>query len=148
MVTDEVEYLAEKFKNELSIACIDELVIDVDVSSFYKFNLCLYLDDEFRASFYESHKETPEVVSLNNVTLVNTDMQNVASLTCKEREILNHLNNLDVIPLYTEKWVNTAMVQINSVKHAVNIVIFDASVDRAALVPEILRKKSDWGVVV
>ncbi|MCL1976881.1 MAG: hypothetical protein FWG55_02055 [Candidatus Bathyarchaeota archaeon] len=136
-----MERLTEKFGNELSIACMGELSVDVDAESFYKFNWRLYLDDEFRMSFYENPEKALEVAGLNNITLTNTDLKNVEPLTHEEYCILSRLNNLSITSLCEDELEPTSVVQITGVKPAINIMFFGASADMAALVPEILRKK-------
>jgi hypothetical protein len=156
-----MEPLAEKFENELSIVCMDELSVDMDAESFYKFNWRLYLDDEFQKSFYENPKKALEDSGLSNIPLHNADLKRVVSLTSEEHEILRVLNSSAYTPLQAEEWwdiaenvyiasqaVATQIVALDQAVAAstgaavvIMVVLIGAPTDGAALVPEILRKQ-------
>jgi hypothetical protein len=140
-----MEHPVEKFENETSITCMNELSVDIDAESFYKFNWRLYIDDEFRASFYENPKKALEQSSLNNIT-PHANLKKIEPLTSEEHEILQHLNNPAYKPLRSEEF---SYVQITGVKPAIElfilvtpiVVVIGAPTDIVVQLPEILRKK-------
>lgn len=153
-----MEHSTEKFENETSVACMSELFVDMDAESFYKFNWRLYIDDEFRASFYENPKKALEQASLNNIT-PHGNLKKIEPLTSEEHEILQLLNSSAYTPLRAEEWwyeyenVATAAQAVLAVvavgsemvaagyQVVVVVVLIGAPADRADMVPEILRKK-------
>ncbi|MCL1977206.1 MAG: hypothetical protein FWG55_03750 [Candidatus Bathyarchaeota archaeon] len=140
-----MEHSTEKFENETSVACMSELFVDMDAESFYKFNWRLYIDDEFRASFYENPKKALEQASLNNIT-PHGNLKKIEPLTSEEHEILQLLNNPAYKPMRAEEF---SYVQITGVKPAIElfilvtpiVVVIGAPADIATQLPEILRKK-------
>ncbi|MCL1977216.1 MAG: hypothetical protein FWG55_03800 [Candidatus Bathyarchaeota archaeon] len=154
-----MEHSAEKFENEVSLVCMDELSVDMDAESFYKFNWRLYIDDEFQKSFYENPKKALEQAGLSNIPLSNANLKQIEPLTSEEHEILQLLNSSAYTPLRAEEWwyeyenVATAAQAVLAVvavgsemvaagyQVVVVVVLIGAPADRADMVPEILRKK-------
>ena len=80
--------------NNVCIADMSDLSVDIDTKAFYRFNWRMYVDDGFMMDFYDNPQKLLTESGLNNITSANVNIKRINPLDKAERELAVYLNSI------------------------------------------------------
>jgi hypothetical protein len=136
--------------DKLNIVDMEDLAVNVNAESFYKFNWRMYADDAFRLDFYENPTKTLDESGFKSLGLdpAAVTAKEISPLTMEECRTIEYVNSPEFYtsPVQPDDWWYTAAyVAVDIVLAGIIALVayvIGAPTAKADQVPQTLKKVS------